>query len=459
MEITLPVAELKAALPGFSKVVGKSRTLPVLNSLKVQRNPQGIVTLEATDLDAHLSYQLKGIQPGAPLSMIVPLDTLSKCVKGSTDTLTLIPDGTDKVRLRHCIGNSPVEQRISTAELKEWPQTPKVIAAPVALDKNFGPSLKEALQCSSVDSSRAILNGVHVDVSDRKAHYLIGTNGKVLYSANSFCFDLKQSLTIPNLKFLGWSGFPGEDCRLAVDDKEPWLQLQSGPWTLTARQVEGVYPNWRKVIPATARGTTLKLGPEAIAQLLKVVPQLPGGESANFGVRLRIGGGVFIEGRNKDDREWTSIAVPDVTIDGKPVQICLNRHFLIQALRYGLNEVTIQNELAPLVFTQAGRRLVVMPLRPESDTPATPSAPVATQTAEPQTKEEQMPKEEAKAETPTLQTVLTRIEALRDTLKTAARELGDVIDALKAADKEQRSVQREFDSLRAKLRSLQNINL
>jgi hypothetical protein len=50
-EIKLAVAELKEALPGLSKIVGRSRSLPVLQSVRIQRNQEGIVTLHATDLD------------------------------------------------------------------------------------------------------------------------------------------------------------------------------------------------------------------------------------------------------------------------------------------------------------------------------------------------------------------------------------------------------------------------
>ena len=271
-EITLPVAELKQALPGFSKLISKSRTLPVLQSVRVQRDAQGIVTIEGTDLDAHVAYRLKDTQAGKPVEVLVPFDTLTKTAKGSSETLTLIPDGKDKIRLRYHIGNSPVEQRISCLETKEWPPAPRITAPLVALDPHFGATLKEALQCASDDSSRPVLHGACLDVTDPKAHYVVGTNGRVLFAANSFGFDLKQSVIIPASKFLAWNGFLTEDgCQLAVQndpkDKQQagWVQLRTPRWTYTARQIEGNYPNWKQAVPAlTANGATLKLSPAAI---------------------------------------------------------------------------------------------------------------------------------------------------------------------------------------------------
>ena len=50
-EIVIPVQELKVALPGLSKIVGRSRTLPVLQSIRVARDSEGKISLMATDLD------------------------------------------------------------------------------------------------------------------------------------------------------------------------------------------------------------------------------------------------------------------------------------------------------------------------------------------------------------------------------------------------------------------------
>jgi hypothetical protein len=63
-EIIIPVCDLKAALPGLSKIVGKSRTLPVLQSIRVSRDAEGKVSLMATDLDAFATYTVKEAQSG-----------------------------------------------------------------------------------------------------------------------------------------------------------------------------------------------------------------------------------------------------------------------------------------------------------------------------------------------------------------------------------------------------------
>ncbi len=467
-EITLPVAELKQALPGFSKLVGKSRTLPVLQSVRVQRDTQGIVTIEGTDLDAHVAYQLKDAQAGKPVEVLVPFDALTKTAKGSSETLTLIPDGKDKVRLRYNIGNSPVEQRISTQEMKEWPPSPKITAPLVRLDPHFGATLKDALACASDESSRPVLRGACVDVTDPKAHYLVGTNGRILFAANSFSFDLKQSVIIPDSKFLSWNGFlTDDDCQLAVQNdpknaQAGWVQLRTPRWTYTAKQIEGNYPNWKNAVPArSAKGTTLKLSPEAIAQILGAIPQLPGADNQNRPVRLAVQNGeLHLEARQKDDSAWTQVRIEGVTVQGPAITASLNRDLLVQALRYHLNQIDLEKPDDVVVLSQGGRKCVIKLLNSPPQTPApAASAPVTAKPTETTTQEERkvVPKE-AKTETQEpLKLALERIETIRETLKTTVRDLGEVADALKAAEKEKKTAAREVESVRTTLRSLQKL--
>src|SRR5258706_11485174 len=93
--INLPVSELKDALPGLSKIIGKSRSLPVLQSVRVARDISGTVTLQATDLDSFATYNVKETQPGQPIVVLVAVDTLTKTIKGlkSDGTVGLTPEG------------------------------------------------------------------------------------------------------------------------------------------------------------------------------------------------------------------------------------------------------------------------------------------------------------------------------------------------------------------------------
>ena len=174
---------------------------------------------------------------------------------------------------------------------------------------------------------------------ESKLHYVVGTNGRCLFSANSFCFDLKKSVIIPDSKFLEWPDLmdeepaslsvePGEEPQPAKDGKPAqegtagWVKLESGRWTFITKEIYGEFPNWKQAFPITdGRWTRVNLSDEAIKQLLLVTPNLPGDDGLNQPVRLRITAQYLnVEGRNRDDEDWTSIPV-DAVVKGKPVTV------------------------------------------------------------------------------------------------------------------------------------------
>ena len=111
-EIVLPVMALKEALPGLNKVVAKRATLPVLQHVRLARDTDGKIRIQATDLYAFATHTAKEPLPGPAVDMLVPLDQLAKTAKSlsSEGTIGFIQDGKDKVKLRYSIGGSMVER-------------------------------------------------------------------------------------------------------------------------------------------------------------------------------------------------------------------------------------------------------------------------------------------------------------------------------------------------------------
>ena len=80
--IKLPVAELKIALSGLTKVLPRSSTMPVLGMIHVEWDRSGWVHLTATDLGTFLSLRLEApAQMGEPASLLVPFVELQKLGK------------------------------------------------------------------------------------------------------------------------------------------------------------------------------------------------------------------------------------------------------------------------------------------------------------------------------------------------------------------------------------------
>ena len=516
-QITLAATDLKQALAGLSKVVSRKSTLPILQSIRLTRDTEGRVSLSATDLDAFVSYRVNTPQPAQPLDLLLPFEFLNKTSRGATGDVTVVAESKDQAKLRYQVGGTPLEQSVWCNDPGEFPPAPVIVDAPVKLPITFAETIRQAFEVSSEESSRAILQGAYLDVSEPNCHSIISTNGRALFAANTFRFDLKESVNIPRHKFLTWSGFLDGECSIAVkaDKTNPsWAQITTGRWNCIIRQIEGNYPNWRMVVPKdTEKWTTIKLTPAAITQILNLSTNLPGDDEANRTLQLRVDQGLQLEGRNRADKEPTCATINGVTVSGKPIVTALNREYLLNALRCGMEEIRINTELDPILFIKPGKRMVVMPVRlngpaptPEPETAAatatetekesvaeSPAGVTETRTESP-TQPEPQAQPERKTEmtaspqitttpivpaikiapttttsTPAIKTseseadpvrsALDQIEVLRGHLREALGGLAGLASLIKQVEKENRVSEKEIATVRQTLRSLQGIKI
>ncbi len=496
--IEFPAAALKNAFAGLSKVISNKTTLPVLGCVRVEADANGDAQFQVTDLDSFATGHVQAANPGRFPACLIPFDPLNRIVKGAKNALRLVQED-GKVSVQSSFGTATVAQSLTTHPLKEWPVVPTVPAPTLNGEAAFKKALREALECASTDSSRHVINGACLDLTQPGCHSVVGTDGRHLFSANTFQFDLPQSVIVPNRKFLGWSGFNADGnwrVGVLIDKKgEPeWLELQSDHWSFITKPISGNYPNWRQVIPCTVPKTaTVTLSEESVGLMLDALPRLPGGDDLDQPVTLIIAGGQFrLAAQGKDDKQASEVPVPGVEVTGPDVQLRLNRSFVTKALRFGFTTFELRDSLGPILFTGPGRKLVAMPLRLASATPQKPS-PQPTEAAAPAT-----PSAEAPEETPTetrntmpaettltpprrgnlqpnaeptngnhngangqngsaLSVAVTQIETVKTGLRDVIIELNATLDLLRAAEREKKASAKEVGSVRATLRSLQKV--
>ena len=168
-------------------MVARRSTLPVLSTIRIDRDNDGRLTLSGTDLDAFVSARLfianEAGQPGTVLVPFTALNNIAKACRGD-DELQITPDGKDHVSIRYPIGNQTAAQRVESHPAEEWPVIPRVNGNPIPLPDTLRAALLEAMQCASLDQSRYILRGAYIDVTDKKCHSVIGTDGRHLYASN-----------------------------------------------------------------------------------------------------------------------------------------------------------------------------------------------------------------------------------------------------------------------------------
>jgi len=519
-EIEIPVAELKAVLPGLAKITARCRTLPILQCVKVWLDPdKQFIQLQAHNLDEIATVRLGNNANGLSGELLVPLDALSKIVKGcSAEQSVRFIGSKTETKIRYTVAGSSVDRVVEHLSPTEWPPAKIINQECFPLDDAFKHALKEAMDCASTDSSRYVLNGACLDVSAKEAHYVVGTDGRHLYSANSFQFRIPESLIVPTCKFVVWPAFLNdgpwrlrmlpaikvdpEDKKADKSKEEPaWFQIESDRWTYIARAIDGQYPNWKQVVPnETVNWTRVTLAPSSVQMMQQAVPLLPGGESLTQTVVLESANNrLTLRARGRDDREDTRMEVPDVRIDGRAFEVALNRTYLLQALRFEFNEIRIDDSLTPLVFSNPNKTMIIMPVRLEGPAGAAPTAPVENPTSPQNTSPTEnaaaVPPSTAAVDNPTetkiqtMQTTTTtvtergnlrannngngeadenrssfkaaleHIDRIKTNLRYVMGDLGEAMSLLKSAEKEQRATTKEIDTVRSKLREIQSVKI
>jgi DNA polymerase III sliding clamp (beta) subunit (PCNA family) len=509
-KIALPIAELKPALTGLGKIISKRMTLPVLSHVKIERTTDGWIALTATDLDHCATVRLEQPSEGEPLSLLVPYDELVKVTKNAPKTDTVLIHGDDKaVQLEYAIGNQVAEVKVDTLPVEEFPPIPRIKGESIPLNDALRTSIHEAMQCASADETRLILNGAFIDVSRKDGHYIIGTDGRHLYASNSFSLALKDSLIIPSHKFIGWKEFSHDgEWRLKVGTKEKEdellpIQISSRRWRFITRQFDGNYPNWRQVIP-TAFNTSVQFDPQSLEMVIKTIQRMPDHDVVNHSLGIEVKGKkVNLLCKTSTDQPWMPVEIPSGDIKGPDVTTHLNRHSLIKALEFGLLRLDIIDSMSAMRFSQEGRLLIVMPVRPpppttpevpaEESTPAAP-APVPESDgegeAEPVDSETEKPAAPSTAAQPERKTIMPRtstttasngngnttatngngekttlekavdqIEAVKGSYREAIRGLNELADTLKQVHRDQKANERDVQSVRTTLEKLQSVKL
>ena len=499
-QIALPVAELKPALIGLGKIIGKRITLPVLGNIKIERTRDGWVALTTTDLDRCVTVRLEQPSTGEPAALLIPYEDLQAVTKSCdrADTLTVEAVDENHAAIRYPVGGQTIEHRCESPPVAEFPEIPKIKGDAIAVPDTLRQAIHEALACASTDETRLILSGAYVDVSDPKCQHVVGTDGRHLFSSNSFTLPLAKSLLIPGHKFLGWKEFNADgewQLRIGVpknkDDSVPF-QISSRRWRFITRQIEGNYPNWRQVVPGQGSfATSMEFDPASVEGVIQTIGRMPCDDTVNMAIGLEVQDRKFaLLGRSPGAQEHTRIEIAEVKTTGRDIRIFLNRHLLAKALEFGLTKVETIDAMSPLRFTAGGRQMIVMPTRPnltpapvpaaapQPTTPTPPAAAAQNETPKPEQPEERtnttMPAKTngSTAATPpttttsttatdksALDTALAQIEVVRGDFRNGLAGLNKLAEALKQAQRESRASDKEIASVRQTLRQIQAVRI
>jgi DNA polymerase-3 subunit beta len=373
MELKIGVQELSRALGRSQGIVEKKSTMPILSHVLLEAQKSGELMVAATDLDIAVQGQHQCESVTKEGKVAVPARHLFDIVKA-------LPEASASLRKTQ---NNYLEVRSGSAEFRivglpaeDFPALPRPEKVPfVKVDAGVLLGLIERTGFAvSSDETRYNLNGVLFEPQADKLR-LVATDGHRLSLAEADSpgdFKLKKGVILPKKglfelkKLLAEAVEGGEEKPSAeLGFVESSAVVRRAGVTLVMRLIEGVFPDYRQVVPKAGE-KVFKVGRVRFLETLRRISLLASDKS--HAVKLELGkGNVRVFSQNPDLGEGKE-DVP-VEYQGEPLKIGFNARYLIDVLQViGTEDVSFElaDDLSPGVLRPAGEEgytAVVMPMR------------------------------------------------------------------------------------------------
>jgi DNA polymerase-3 subunit beta len=363
MEVVLDRDAFLKGLQMVQNIVEPRQTLPILANVLLETDGETI-RLTATDLEvgARVTVPARIASKGA---ITISARKLAEIVKElPATTLTLKVGDNSTVSLR-CAG---VSYKLVGLAPDDFP--PVVPASPSAWLTLDAKALREMLTHTSFavshDETRYALNGV-LFVIQPKEMRVVATDGHRLAIASRGLAQAATPVTgiVPRkavseiMRALG----AGEEVQLAITENQFVLQMPN--FVMTARLIEGQFPNYEAVIPKGHPGKLALSRPALISALRRVSVMA---EERNKPVKLTLApASLKLSASSAELGEAEEVLTVDYA--GEEVAIAFNSRYVIEALSPMEDDAVVfefKDALSPGVIKSAdddGYRCVIMPMR------------------------------------------------------------------------------------------------
>ena len=363
MEVVLDRDAFLKGLQMVQNIVEPRQTLPILANILLETDGEAI-RLSATDLEvgARVTVPARVTSQGA---ITISARKLTEIVKElPASTLSLKVGDNAAVSLR-CAG---VSYKLVGLAPDDFP--PVVPASPAVWLTLDAKALKEMLTHTSFavshDETRYALNGV-LFVIQAKEMRVIATDGHRLaiavhslgLSATPVTGIVPRKAVSEILRALG----SGEEIQLAITENQFVLQMPN--FVMTARLIEGQFPNYEAVIPKGQPGKLTLSRPGLVAALRRVAVMA---EERNKPVKLTLAPASLKLSASSSELGEAEEAI---TVDyaGEEMSIAFNSRYILDALSPMEGDAVVfefKDALSPGVIKSAdhdGYRCVIMPMR------------------------------------------------------------------------------------------------
>ena len=366
MKLTIAKETLGYALQAVLNAVSERQTLPILSNVLLRTTPEGL-EVSATNLDIRIICTVAATVETQG-STTLPARRFSQIVNRLPTPLISLEIN----EMHHCkVTSGSVYFKLFGMAAEEFP-----LSTEVEQTQSFGvkaPTLKKMLErtafAMSQEDNRAVLNGLHFSLLEKKLT-LVATDGRRMAlcdtdveSATGDGQGILPAKTVSELRKL--TPLDGE-VKIYWEGKKALFRMD-GPAgaevVLISKLMEGVYPNYKQVVPVELKHTMTLSREEFLHALARA--QLMTSERSHV-VKLVFGQNqLTISAKSMEVGEAQETLV--MNHEGPELSISFNPTFLVEPLKTlddGEVFLEMNDEFSPaLLRAKENAQFVVMPMR------------------------------------------------------------------------------------------------
>ena len=345
--------DLKSIVKTISPALAGA-TLPICNCVNFDEERIWSTNLEAT---IEVGCDVAGVVVSIPQK---PLKALLSSIDPKEDVELRSAD--DSLIVRSPAG----ETTLSGLAVEDLPDTTlaDAIVSSAKIEDGFADSFRAVAAAASKDQSRQILTGVFVEIADGIISLSATDSYRLHHDEMAASTDGVTEIVCPAAYI---KALPGKE-PVALDVTEGKVRLSEGSVTLTMRAIDGAFPSYRQLRPAsTPHQAVLGGRRSSLERTFKTCERLADKLGSSPQVSLDFSAGdssVDVRLKLIDTGEHRCVLTLDDYV-GDSLQIAFNPAFLREAIAFGGMELAMADALKPAVLTGSkdARYALLMPVR------------------------------------------------------------------------------------------------
>ncbi len=362
MKFTVNREKLQKALQRVGSIIGSRSMLPVLGNVLIQAE-EGFIRLTTTDLEIRISTRVNAVveEAGSTTAPARKLTSLVGCFVGSDVVFDV--DEKDHIKLR-CAPSHFTLLGLPAADFP--PEAEFEARRGIRMKESDFKRMVGAISYAvSADDSRKVLTGVLLNVRDSQVT-LVATDGKrlamqekspeeVTGGDGDAIIPLKAASEVRRL-------LDGDEL-MTIKLGEKQCSFEASNFVLTTKLIEGNYPNYRQVVPASfARAVEI---PSSVFLGKIETVSLVLSDSSSYIILRFEDNELTLQASSTEVGEGSDKV--EVVFEGEPFEVSFNPAFLADPLRTCDAEkvrMKFNDSMSPVAIEgNEGFLYVIMPIR------------------------------------------------------------------------------------------------